>query len=95
MAYTLLGAPKPQFLDDDGAPASGSLLYIYTAGTDTLTTTYSDSAGAVPNTNPVVMDAAGRPNAIYIPTGSYKFVLTDADGLQLWSQDNVTFLNPA
>jgi hypothetical protein len=87
MSYTLMPAPKFVGLDGDGNPLSGGLLYSYAAGTTTPKATYSDSIGT-PNTNPVVLDSAGRAT-VYLYVGAYKFILTDADGVAVWTQDNV------
>lgn len=97
MAYTLVGAPKLQLLDDDGVPVAGGFLYVYTAGTSTPVDSYSDALGVTPNSNPVELDAGGRPDsgAVYLPTGSYKLVLTDADAALIWTQDNYTVVDPS
>lgn len=83
----------------NGAPANGAKLFIYTAGSTTKATTYSDSAGTVPNTNPIVLNARGESaNAIWINAGTYKFVLapsTDSDPpvSPVWTIDNVVGIN--
>jgi hypothetical protein len=60
---------------------SGGLLYSYVAGSTTPVPTYSDIDGTM-NTNPIKLDAAGRA-VIYLPSGLYRFVLTDADGVAI------------
>ena len=77
---SLAGAGQ-QFFDDSGLPLSGGLLYSYAAGTTTPATTYTSSAGTVANTNPIVLDAAGRtPSEIWLTeSATYKFVLADSD----------------
>jgi len=68
--------------------APGGLLYTYAAGGTTPQTTYSDAAGAVPNANPVVLDANGS-STIRLGAGAYHFVLKDSTGATtLWDQDN-------
>ena len=87
--------PLRQELTDNGVPAAGYFLYTYQAGTTTPATTYSDSAGLVPNANPIVLDAAGR-YLMYIPTGtSYKFVLKTPANVTVWTVDNVSIPTPA
>jgi hypothetical protein len=76
--------------DNDGNPAIGGLLYTYTAGTTTNLATYTDVALSVPNTNPVVLDSAGRATIYLTPLAAYKFVLKNALGTTLWTQDNIT-----
>lgn len=97
MAYTLLGAPWNQSLDDDGIPVAGGELWVYEAGTATPATTYADSLGATPNSNPVQLDAAGRPDSgsVYLPTGGYKLVLINGDGVLVRTQDNYVVVNPS
>lgn len=79
-----------QFMDDNGNPLSGGLLYTYSAGTNTPRATYTTAAGDVENANPVVLDAYGR--AVVFLSGSYKFVLKDSDGTAIanGTTDNVT-----
>jgi hypothetical protein len=82
--------PPPWFvgLDDTGVPLSGGLLDCFVAGTSTRQTTYADSALLVPNTNPVVLDSAGRAT-VYLAAASYKFVLKTAAGVIVRTQDNI------
>jgi hypothetical protein len=49
-----------QFFDSSGDPLAGGKVYYYEAGTSNLQTTYSDAAGSTANSNPIVLDAAGR-----------------------------------
>lgn len=89
-----------QFFDNSGNPLAGGKIFTYTAGSSTKQTTYSDSAGTVPNANPVVLDADGRlTGQVWLTAGvSYKIVLTastdtdpPASPLQTW--DNVSGVN--
>src|ERR1019366_5054255 len=92
MAQTaaLMPAPKAQFFDNNGKPLAGGLLYSYIGGTTTPTATFTDSTGSVANTNPIVLDAAGR-GQIWLTTGkTYKFALNNSVGVTLWSVDNVS-----
>ena len=78
MPYTLAPYEQRQYFDDDGNPLAFGKIQTYEAGTGTPATTYSDSVGT-PNTNPIILDASGRTQAIYLDVLSYKFILTDAD----------------
>jgi len=72
----------PIFRAEDAAGASlpFALLYTYAAGTTTPLATYKDSAGTIPNTNPVICDANGLA-VVWLTTGvAYKFSLTDQFG---------------
>lgn len=80
-----------QFLDNNGVPLAGGKLYTYEAGTSTLATTYTSSAGTVANTNPIVLDASGRPaSEIWLVANDrYKFILKTSADVQIWSFDNI------
>ena len=80
-----------QFFDNNGVPLSGGLIYTYQAGSSTPLTTYTTNAGTTPNTNPIILDAAGRcSNEIWMQTGySYKFVLQTSAGVTLQTLDNL------
>lgn len=84
-------APQPIFqgLGPNGAALAGGLLYTYAAGTTTPQTTYTDSTGGTPNTNPVVLNSFGQAAVWLDPTLAYKFILKDTLGNQLWSTDNI------
>lgn len=81
--------PKAQFLTASGTPLVGGKVYTYAAGTTTPQVTYTDSTGATPNENPVVLDARGEAN-IWLGDLSYKFRLTDANDVDIWTVDYVT-----
>lgn len=80
-----------QFFDNNGVPLSGGLIYTYQAGSSTPLTTYTTNAGTTPNTNPIILDAAGRcSNEIWLQTGySYKLVLQTSAGVTLQTLDNI------
>ena len=80
-----------QFLTSTGVPLAGGLLYTYQAGSSTPLASYTDNAGLFPNTNPIVMNADGRPpSEIWLTAGfNYKFVLTDASNVQIATYDNI------
>lgn len=79
-----------QFLDSNGDPLSGGKLYFYDAGTTSDRTVYSDEDGSVAQSQPVTLDSAGRlTTSVYIPVGSWKFTLTDADDVTVFTEDNI------
>ena len=86
-----------QFFTDSGTVLSGGLLYTYAAGTTLPATTYQDSAGLVPNSNPIVLDAAGRVSAeVWLTMGTaYKLVLKNSVGATIWTMDNLLGINDA
>lgn len=90
-----LAGAGAQFFDRNGAPLAGGLLYTYNAGTTTPVSTYTSRSGAAYNTNPIVLDAAGRtPAEIWLEGGVlYKFVLKDSTFVQIGSYDNIPAVN--
>lgn len=81
MAGTLAPSPWLQFVDANGNPYVGAKLFTYAAGTTTKLATYTDQALSVANTNPIILDSAGRAT-VYLSNASYKFILapsTDSD----------------
>ena len=66
-----------QFFDANGNPVALGNLYYYVAGTSTPQDTYSNSAGTITNTNPVVLDGSGRLQVdVYLRSNAnYKEVL--------------------
>jgi microcystin-dependent protein len=80
-----------QFFDNNGIPLSGGLLYTYQAGSSTPLQTFTDSSGSIANSNPMVLDAAGRlPSEVWLTYGfNYKFVLQTAVGVTLGTYDNI------
>jgi hypothetical protein len=85
---TLLPLPKARFFSIDGTPLVGGKVLTYAAGTTTPLASYTDSTGAVANTNPVILDAAGEAN-IWLGDALYKIVLQDSAGATQWTVDNV------
>ena len=61
----LMPYAKIQFFSRNGKPLAGGKLYSYVAGTTTPKTTYSSATGAA-NTNPVILDAAGRAEMVSV-----------------------------
>lgn len=89
---SFLAGAGSQFFDDSGVPLSGGLIYTYTAGGTTPLTTYTSISGLVANSNPIILDAAGRVNEVWIPEGvSYKMIVKNANNVTIGTFDN---LNP-
>lgn len=80
--------PSEQYFDNSGNVLSGGLLYFYDSGTAVAKDTYSDPDGTIANTNPVVLDAAGRTPNIYLD-GAYKLIIRDSAGVQIEERDPV------
>jgi hypothetical protein len=84
----------PRFIDPapiqfyQGDPIPGGLLYFYESGTNTDKATYKESSLTEQNTQPVVLDAAGRvPNIFY--QGTAKVILRTSSGTLVWEKDPV------
>lgn len=93
MAGTLMMLGKMQVFDNNGLPAAGYQLFCYEAGTTTKLATYSDANLTIPNTNPIVLDAAGRAT-VFASAAAYKQVLapptdTDPPTVPLWTVDGI------
>lgn len=81
--------PVPQYTDDAGDILPLGKLFFFESGTTTEKTTFADAAEEIPNTHPVLLDAAGRvPNIFF--TGSAKAILTNNDESQSWERDPVS-----
>lgn len=80
---------KTQFIDAAGAPLAGGKLYTYVAGTTTPQASYTDSSGATANSNPVILDARGEAN-VWLGESTYKFTLTDANDVEIWTVDYIS-----
>lgn len=87
----LFVASKFSATDSSGNPLAGGKVWTYSAGTTTPKATYTTQAGNVANANPVILDSTGRAN-IWLGSGSYKFVVTDANDVAApdGTVDNIT-----
>lgn len=94
MTAQLLPNVVQQFLDSNGVPLAGGKLYSYAAGTTTPQATYTDETAGTPNTNPVILNSAGKAS-VWLGSLAYKFMLKDSLGNLIWTVDNVSIINPA
>ena len=77
--------PEPQFADGNGVPYAGGTIGTFVPGTSTAKSTWSDAEQTALNTNPIVLDSAGR--CTMYGTGAYRLILKDADGNLIWDQE--------
>lgn len=91
ISLSLYAGAGAQFFDNNGVPLNGGLIYTYGAGTTTPVLTYTDSSASDYNTNPIVLDSAGRtPAQIWLTAGAaYKFVLQTSTGVLIKTDDNI------
>lgn len=90
------GGVGAQFLDNSGNVLTGGKIYTYAAGTTTPQATYTNATGAIPQANPLILDAAGRvpSGEIWLTDGlQYKFVLKDSNDVLIGTYDNVIGIN--
>lgn len=93
-----------QIFTDLGIVGAGYKLYFYQTGTLTPTTTYSDEALTVPNTNPIILNAAGRPDVDIWGadislfrvrlTDTNDIVKVDLDPVDNYSSDSLIIFDP-
>ncbi|MEM1149078.1 MAG: right-handed parallel beta-helix repeat-containing protein [Pseudomonadota bacterium] len=86
MTFRLSG-PYSYFTDGNGAPLANGMVFFYEAGTSQPRDTWDDSVKSAVNTNPVILDAEGK--ARIALDGTYKIVVQDALGAEIWTADNV------
>ena len=91
VSLSLFAGAGQQFFTNNGIPLAGGLLYSYTAGTTTPQACYTSLSGSIAQTNPIVLDSAGRvPNEIWLTDGSaYKFVLATSTNVVIGTYDNI------
>ena len=97
--YALL-TEKQTFFDANSNELSGGKLFVYLAGTTTKATSYAETDGVSPNSNPIVLNSRGEvPNGLYVNGGAtYKLVLapstdTDPPTSPIWTRDNLAAYN--
>lgn len=87
MSYRFFN-PAPVLADLLGlSPCAGGSLTFCDLGTTTPKGTWSDAEMAVPNSNPVLLDSAGRSNTNIWLDGGYTVTLRDAAGVVVWTRD--------
>jgi microcystin-dependent protein len=83
---TLLPNGQQQFVDATGKPYAAGKVYFYSnyPTCTVLKNTYQNEAGTQLNTNPIILDAAGR--ATIFGSGAYCQVLKDANNNTIWTK---------
>jgi hypothetical protein len=89
----LLPTPELQFIDADGHPYSGGTLETYVPSTTTPKSTWLDPSQSALNTNPIILDAAGR--CIVFGDGAYRLILRDSAGNLVFDQYSDTIVSAA
>lgn len=81
---SIIPPAKTTFFDANGNPLTSGTVDFYIPSTNTRKTTWQDAAETIPNTNPVVLDSAGR--ALILGSGSYRQVVKDSLNNIIWDQ---------
>lgn len=76
-----------QYFDDNGNPLSGGKVYTFEAGTTTPKTTWSDAGESVANSNPIILDAAGRAKIYW--RGSYDIEVRNSANVLITTMEDV------
>lgn len=88
MTFRLLDQ-APQYLLPSGELNAGGSLSFFDTDLTTPRNTWSDPDQNTLNPNPVPLDAAGRAQYDIWLDGEYGVVLKDADGVTIWTRNNV------
>lgn len=91
-----VGGAGAQFFDNNGNPLAGGKLYTYSAGTTTYQSTYTSVSANVLNTNPILLDSAGRvpgSSEIWLSDAVYKFILKDKNDVLIETWDDISGIN--
>lgn len=80
--------PVPQYFDNSGDLVPGGKLTFWESGTSTLKDTFVDAGLTTANTNPLILDGAGRmPSCFFDGVARERF--TDANNVVIWERDPV------
>jgi hypothetical protein len=82
--------PLAQVFTVSGRLGAGFRLYFYSSGTSTPLDSFSDAARTTANSNPVIADATGTFDDIYLSDVPYKVTLKDDDDVVIWTADPVS-----
>jgi hypothetical protein len=85
--------PTPQFADANGVPYSFGTIETYVPGTSTPKSTWLDREQSALNTNPVVLDSAGR--CLWYGDGDVRIILRDAAGNQIYDVEASSIVSAA
>lgn len=83
---------KQTFVDLNGVPLAHGFVHHYIPGGSTRKDTWQDYDETVLNTNPIQLDERGQ--CIIWGLGSYRQVLTDVDGNEIWDRNTTVGPQP-
>lgn len=88
MAARIVGHPDWRFFDDSGNVLANGTIDFHDPGTSTDKSIYKDAAKATEHTNPVVLDAAGRPPSPVFGEGQYDVTIKNSSGTTITTISN-------
>ncbi len=94
---SLLAFPRQFLVDTNGSPRVGAKAYVYEPGSSTPISIYTTASFSVELPNPVSSLEGGVFPAIYVNHAvnpAYKLLITDADDVALYSDDNIPAVEP-
>jgi len=83
-------SPNIQYFDNSGAILDGGKLEFLATGTSTQLDTFKDVNLSIENTNPVILDAAGRTGNIFLKAQAYKVTLSDKNDVLIFESDPIS-----
>lgn len=89
MTVQLAPSPVFQAIGSNGLPLAFGQVFTYIAGTTSPQATWIDSTQTTQNTNPVILNAFGQASIWLATNLTYKIVVEDSLGNQLYSQDQI------
>lgn len=81
---TLLPTPEVFLCDANGNPLASGTISTYVPGSLTAKATWQDADQTILNTNPIILDSAGR--AIVYGSGIYRWIVRDSAGDLVYDQ---------
>lgn len=88
MSYRPLGQ-FPQYWLDNGQLNAGGSIATYETDLTTPKLTYSDPGLTIPNSNPLTLDASGRPTTDVWGDGAFGMEIADADDVVYLTANNI------
>lgn len=86
---SLMPVPKQQYFGAAGIPLIGGKVWTYAAGAGNIPKqTFTDSAGMIPQANPIILNGRGEPNNAIYWSGAYKVEVRDALNNLIYTVDN-------
>lgn len=89
MAISLTPTPRQRFVDQNGDPLAAGKVYTYAAGTLNPAITYANKDGTE-NSNPIILDAAGKADIWILDNISYKYVVKDLNDADIETIDDIS-----